>query len=117
MWPEGRFCELLSHLLDASKETKLHGARGGDLEKGHLQPASQDAELKKVIAARRFNGGLTVSYTVFYTLLGSAAFILPQHLDDARTAMKVVYVVIFMFTTVESVTRAMPLLAKVGLAL
>ena len=51
------------------------------LEKVHLQPASQEAELKKVIAARRFDGGLTVSYAVFYTLLGSAVFILPQHLD------------------------------------
>ena len=117
MSAEGRFFELLSHLLYGFKEIKLHSARGEDLEKVHLQQASQDAELKKVIAARRFNGGLIVSYTVFYTLLGSAAFILPQHLDDARTAMKVVYVVIFMFTTVEGVTRALPLLAKVGLAL
>jgi putative ATP-binding cassette transporter len=117
MSAEGRFFELLSHLLYGFKEIKLHSARGEDLEKVHLQQASQDAEVKKVIAARRFNSGLIVSYTVFYTLLGSAVFILPQHLDDARTAMKVVYVVIFMFTTVEGVTRAMPLLAKVGLAL
>jgi putative ATP-binding cassette transporter len=117
MSAEGRFFELLSHLLYGFKEIKLHSARGEALEKDHLQPASQEAELKKVIAARRFNGGLTVSYAVFYTLLGSAVFILPQHLDEARTAMKVVYVVIFMFTTVEAVSRALPLLAKVGLAL
>jgi putative ATP-binding cassette transporter len=117
MTAEGRFFELLSHLLYGFKEIKLHSARGEDIEKLHLLPASQEAELRKVIATRRFNGGLTVSYTVFYALLASSVFILPQHLGDARTAMKVVYVVIFMFTTADAVTRALPLLAKVGLAL
>jgi putative ATP-binding cassette transporter len=114
---ESRFFELLSHLLYGFKEVKLHGARGDDLEGVHLQPASRDAELKRVVAARRFNSGMTVSYTVTYTLLGAAAFVLPQHLDSARTAMKVVYIVIFMFTTLEAVTRALPLLAKIELAL
>jgi putative ATP-binding cassette transporter len=117
MAAEGRFFALLSHVLYGFKEIKLHNARGEDLEMGHLQPASRDAEIKKVAANRRFNSGLIVSYTVFYTLLGSAVFVLPQHLDDARTAMKVVYVVIFMLTTVDGVTRALPLLAKVELAL
>jgi putative pyoverdin transport system ATP-binding/permease protein len=117
MSAESRFFGLLSHLLYGFKEIKLHSARGEDLEKAHLEPASQDAEFKKVVAARRFNSGLTVSYMVFYTLLGAAAFILPQHLDSPHTAVKVVYVVVFMFTTVEGITRALPLLAKVGLAL
>ena len=69
---ETRFFELLSHVLNGFKEIKLHSARGEDLEKVYLLAASQNAELKKVVAARRFNSGLAVSFTVFYALLGSA---------------------------------------------
>ncbi len=114
---EIRFFELMSHLLYGFKEVKLHSARGDDLEKVHLANASLDAGNKKILAARQFNSGLTVSYAIFYTLLGTTVFILPQHLDDVRTAMKVVYVVIFMFTTVEGIVRSLPLLSKVNLAL
>jgi putative ATP-binding cassette transporter len=117
MQAEGHFFNLLSHLLYGFKEVKLHSARGEDLEKVHLANASMDAEEKKVAAARRFNSGLVVSYGTFYVLLGSAVFILPQHLGDVRTAMKVVYVVIFMFASVEAVSRAMPMLSKANLAL
>lgn len=114
---EARFFELMSHLLYGFKEVKLHSARGDDLEKVHLANASLDAGNKKVLAARKFNSGLIVSYSIFYTLLGTTVFILPQHLDDARTAMKIVYVVIFMFTTAEGVTRSLPLLSRVNLSL
>lgn len=117
MSAEARFFELLSHMLYGFKEVKLHSARGEDLEKVHLANASIDTEEKKIIAARRFNSGLIVSYLTFYTLLGTVVFVLPQHLGDVRTAMKIVYVVIFLFATVESVTRALPLLSKVNLAL
>lgn len=114
---ETRFFALLGHMLYGFKEVKLHQARGDDLEKIHLAAASEDAEHKKILAFRRLHGGFTVSYAVFYALLGSAVFILPQHLGDVRSAMKIVYVVIFMFTMVEGVTRSLPVLAKTNLAL
>src|SRR5262249_21737678 len=82
---ETRFFELFSHLLYGFKEIKLHSARGEDLQKVHLLAASRNAELKNVIATQRFNHGLTVSITMYYVLLTTAAFILPQHLGDART--------------------------------
>jgi putative pyoverdin transport system ATP-binding/permease protein len=114
---ETRFFELMSHLLYGFKEVKLHEGRGDDLEKAHLAEASRNAEHKKILASRRLHSGFMVSYTTFYILLGSAVFVLPQHLGDVRLAMKIVYVVVFMFTTVESVTRSLPLLAKTNLAL
>jgi putative pyoverdin transport system ATP-binding/permease protein len=117
MSAEAHFFELLSHLLYGFKEVKLHSARGEDLEKVHLANASIEAEEKKIAAARRFNSGLIVSYVTFYVLLGSAVFVLPQHLGEVRVAMKVVYIVIFMFATVETVTRALPMLSKANLAL
>ena len=114
---ESRFFALLAHLLYGFKEVKLHTPRGDDLERVYLGEASRSAETSKVLAARQLNGGLKVSFSIFYLLLGTAVFALPQYLDDTQAAMKVVYVVIFMFTTVDSINRAYPLLAKVNLAL
>lgn len=114
---QARFFELMGHLLYGFKELKLHAARADDLEKVHLAGASRHAEHTQIVAARRFHGGMAASYTVFYVLLGTVIFVLPPHLQDVRLAMKVVYMVIFLFTTVETITRALPLLAKVNLAL
>jgi putative ATP-binding cassette transporter len=114
---EAHFYGLMSHLLYGFKEIKLHVARADDLEKVHLADASRQAEHKNILATRQFGRGLAVSYTVFYVLLGSAVFALPQHLSDARLAMKIVYVVIFMFTTVEGITRGLPVLARTNFAL
>lgn len=114
---EARFFELMAHLLYGFKEIKLHAARGDDLEKVHLAAASHDAEQKSVLAMRRFGRGMGVSFTLFYTLLGSAVFALPPHLADVQDAMKVVYVVIFMYTIVEGTTRSLPVLERANLAL
>lgn len=113
---EARFFELLSHLLYGFKEIKLHGPRGDSLEKVHLANASLETEHRNIVTARAFGRGFALSYTLFYMLLGAAVFALPQHLGDARTAMKLVYVVIFMFTSVEGVVRSLPVLAKINMA-
>lgn len=113
---EGRFFDLMGHLLYGFKEIKLHGRRGDDLEKVHLANASRETEHMNILTARQFSGGFAVSYTLFYMLLGAAVFALPQHLGDARLAMKLVYVVIFMFTSVEGIVRSLPVLAKVNMA-
>lgn len=114
---EARFFELMAHLLYGFKEVKLNAARGDDLEKVHLAAASRDTEHKNILAVRQFGRGMAVSFTVFYTLLGSAVFVLPQHLGDVQAAMKVVYVVIFMYTIVEGTTRSLPVLTRTNLAL
>ncbi|MBV8409430.1 MAG: cyclic peptide export ABC transporter [Alphaproteobacteria bacterium] len=114
---QGRFFELMSHLLYGFKEVKLHKGRGDDLEKVHLAEASREAERTQVIAGRRLNNGMVPSLAIFYVILGSAVFILPPHLEDARLSMKVVYMVIFLFTTVQTVSRTLPVLAKTNLAL
>ena len=114
---ESRYFQLLAHLLYGFKEVKLNALRGFDLEKVFLTGASKNTETRKVSAARQLNSGYRVSFTIFYVLLGTAVFALPQYLDDTQASMKVVYVVIFMFTTVDGVNRAYPVLAKVNLAL
>jgi putative ATP-binding cassette transporter len=114
---EARFFELMAHLLYGFKEVKLNAARGDDLEKVHLAAASRETEHKNILAIRQFSQGMAVSFTVFYALLGSAVFVLPQHLGDVQTAMKVVYVVIFMYTIVEGTTRSLPVLTRTNLAL
>ena len=114
---EARFFELMAHLLYGFKEIKLNSARGDDLEKVHLAAASQDTERKTVLAMRRFSRGVGISFTLFYMLVGSAVFALPQHLADMRDAMKIVYVVIFMYTIVEGTTRSLPVLQRANLAL
>ncbi len=112
-----RFFALLGHLLYGFKEVKLHRARGEDLEKVHLARASDDARHKNIVAAQQFSSTLRVGYTLFYTLLGSAVFILPPHLDDVRTAMKIVFSMMFLFTTLDGITRMLPVLARANLAL
>jgi putative ATP-binding cassette transporter len=112
-----RFFELMSHLLYGFKEAKLHSARADDLEKAHLALASRETERTQIIAGRRLNGGLVPSFTTFYLILGTAAFVLPPHLHDVRLAIKLVYTVVFLFSGVETVARALPLLAKTNLAL
>jgi putative pyoverdin transport system ATP-binding/permease protein len=114
---DARFFELLSHLLYGFKEVKLHSPRGDDLEKGYLARASDDAEHKNVLAARQFSQGLRAGYAVFYALLGSAVFVLPPYLEDVRMAVKIVYSVMFLFTTLDSITRIVPLLTRANLAL
>ena len=114
---DARFFELLSHLLYGFKEVKLHSPRGDDLEKGYLARASDDAEHKNVLAARQFSHGLRAGYAVFYALLGSAVFVLPPYLEDVRMAVKIVYSVMFLFTTLDSITRIVPLLTRANLAL
>ena len=114
---ETRYFELMSHMLNGFKEIKLHQARGDNLEKVHLAIASREAEYRTVLATRQFGKGLAVSFTTFYILLGSVVFALPQHLGDVRTAMKIVYVVIFMYTAAEATARSLPVLAKVDLAI
>jgi putative pyoverdin transport system ATP-binding/permease protein len=114
---ETRFFELMGHVLYGLKEIKLHRARGDSLENIHLAIASREAEHKNVLATRQFGRGLAVSFTAFYVLLGSVVFALPQHLGDVRAAMKIVYVVIFMYAAAESTARSLPMLAKVDLAI
>lgn len=114
---EARFFELLAHLLYGFKEIKLNAARGDDLEKVHLAAASRDTEDRTIVAMRGFGRGVAVSFTLFYVLLGSAVFALPQHLADVQEAMKVVYVVIFMYSIVEGTTRSLPVLVRANLAL
>jgi putative ATP-binding cassette transporter len=114
---ETRFFELMSHVLNGFKEIKLHRARGDSLEKVHLAMASREAEHRTILATREFSKGLAVSFTAFYVLLGSVVFALPQHLGDVRVAMKIVYVVIFMYTAAEATARSLPVLAKVELAI
>lgn len=114
---DARFFELLGHLLYGFKEVKLHSPRGDELEKGYLVRASDEAEHKNVLAARAFSRGLSAGYAVFYTLLGSAVFVLPPYLEDVRMAMKIVYSVLFLFTTLDTITRMVPLLTRANLAL
>lgn len=114
---ETRFFELMSHVLNGFKEIKLHRARGDSLEKVNLALASREAEHRAVLATREFSKGLAVSFTAFYVLIGSVVFALPQHLGDVRIAMKIVYVVIFMYTAAEATARSLPVLAKLDLAI
>lgn len=114
---ETHFFKLMSDVLYGFKEIKLHHARGDSLEKVHLAIASRETEHSNILATRQFGKGLAVSFTVFYVLLGSVVFALPQHLGDVRVAMKIVYVVIFMYSAAESTARSLPVLAKVDLAI
>lgn len=114
---DARFFELLGHLLYGFKEIKLHGPRGEELEKLHLAGAADEAAHRNILAARQFSSGLGVSYTVFYMLMGSAVFILPPYLDDVRLALKIIYAVMFLFNTVDSITRTFPVLTRATLAL
>jgi putative ATP-binding cassette transporter len=105
---ETHFFKLMSDVLYGFKEIKLHHARGDSLEKVHLAIASRETEHSNILATRQFGKGLAVSFTVFYVLLGSVVFALPQHLGDVRVAMKIVYVVIFMYSAAESTARSLP---------
>lgn len=114
---EERFFQLLGHLLRGFKEAKLHAERGADLEGKYLQPVSAEARDRRIEAERQISGGQTATYMGFYTLLGAVVFALPQYLDSTATAMKIVYVVLFILSTVEVVLKSVPMLAKADLAL
>jgi hypothetical protein len=52
-------------------------------------------------------------------MLGSVAFALPEYISDPRVAMKVLYTMIFMYTSIEIGVRTLPTLGRaecIGLA-
>jgi putative ATP-binding cassette transporter len=114
---ESRFFSLLGHLLWGFKEVKMSSRRGDDLETGYIAPQSVHVEDLKIIAGREFNKGIIASYAVFYFLLGTVTFALPQHLPSTAIAVKVVYMVVFMLSTLEVVLKGLPLISKVDVAL
>jgi putative ATP-binding cassette transporter len=109
---EGAFFQCFDHLLGGRKEVRMSAARGDDLELSHLAPLSEAVAAARIDSAARANRAVSVSMATFYVMLGAVAFALPQHLPDVQTALKVLYALIFMYSSVEVFVRALPTLAR-----
>ena len=114
---ETRFFALLGHLLWGFKEVKLSSQRGDDLESGFIGPQSRQVEELKIVAGQEFGKGIMASMAVFYFMLGTVAFILPQYMPSTAIAVKVLSLSIFAWTCLEFSLRGVPLLQKVDVAL
>jgi len=114
---EARYNEGLGHLLGGFKEVKMHSRRGDDLLLGNIAVRSQEAEALKIQSGRRFNAGANVTNLFFYLLMGTMVFALPQNVESADIAAKVINVIIFVGSAIEIVLKALPMLAKSNMAL
>jgi len=113
---EGRFNDGLGHLLSGFKEVKISSRRADDLVYNYIRIRSSESELLKIQSGRRFNAGSNVTNIFFYLLMGTMVFILPQNVESAGIAAKVINVVIFVGSAIEIVLKALPMLAKANLA-
>lgn len=114
---EGRFHDGLGHLLDGFKEVKMNSRRGDELLLDHIAERSREAEALKIQSGRRFNAGANITNIFFYLLMGTMVFGLPQNIESASVAAKVINVIIFVGSAVEIVLKALPMLAKSNMAL
>lgn len=114
---ETRCYALLAHVLYGFKEVKLNAVRGDDLEAGHYARASRRVERLRLDATRRMNADSRGGFACFYLLLGAVVFAVPQYIDDTDAAVKVIYSVLFMRTSLEGVLRTLPRLTHANVAL
>lgn len=114
---EAEFNRGLGHLLDGFKEVKMDSRRREDLIENHLADRSRLSEALKIESSRRFNAGTNITNLFFYLLMGTMVFALPQNVDSAETAAKVINVIIFVGASIEIVLKALPMLAKSNLAI
>ncbi len=114
---EIEFYATLRHLLGGFKDVKLNTARGDDLYRNYLSKRSVISRYYKIESARRFHAGANVTNIFFYALMGTLVFGLPENLESAQVAAKVINVIIFVGSAIEIVLRALPMLAKANLAI
>lgn len=114
---ENGFNQGLGHLLGGFKEVKMNSQRGDDLLLGNIAIRSREAEALKIQSGRRFNAGANVTNLFFYLLMGTMVFALPQNVESAGIAAKVINVIIFVGSAIEIVLKALPMLAKSNMAL
>ncbi len=114
---ETLFLEQFGHLLHGFKEVRQNAPRGEDLEGRHLLPASALIEARNTAAAERIESGMSISYVGFYALLAATVFLLPDYVEEQRTALQVLYAVLFMLSSLDNVLRSMAVLQRADLAM
>lgn len=114
---ESQTAELLAHILYGFKEVKLHAGRGDALEAVHFARSSRRTEVLKLDALKKLNGAIRGSIATFYLMLGTVVFVLPQHTEDTRLSIQIMYSVMFMFTAFDAMARTLPRLSMANVAL
>jgi putative ATP-binding cassette transporter len=110
------YFDLFSDMVNGFKEVKMDWRRARDITVDHLARRSALTEHSRRHAANQINYGLSVSHASYYLLLATVVFLLPQYIG-AVTATKIVYVVLFLMSALNTVMRSLPMLLKANIAL
>ena len=114
---ETRFLDLLSHLLYGYKEVRQNTVRGSDLERNFLLPVSALIDQRNTEAMVKIANGMSISYVGFYGVLAGTVFVLPGFANDHAVVVQVLFIVLFMLSSLDNVLRSLSVLARANLAL
>ena len=113
---ENEFLQVLTHLLDGFKESRMSQARSADLY-DHICGISTSVEKVKAKAGTQFSAHYVLTQAMLYGLLASIVFLLPRlspdHLDMIP---KLTAAILFVIGPLSAIVGAVPLYSQANVA-
>lgn len=115
---EKSFANFLNHLLMGFKEIKVNKLKSDDLYENYLAKTALNVKDLKVKAEYSFISNVIFSQILFYILMASIVFILPQmSFTTAKVIMDITIVILFIIGPLGTLVDSMPIVAKSNIIL